>query len=188
MTIWYLHSRNLYKPWLDTINNITWHSQDEFARLLEKAQRAVRHWPCLNLTLLDDHEVSCRTRFSFWGCINPVSDDDKWYKCTLRLKIFTVFKLQNAFNVEHKKFLKEVKNTMLFGVVKIHMVCLTIFNQNPIGRNPRTLFCVFLPPSSREIQLHIHAFWIRHHICSQSPIRMQKGWHHVPKSDFWLQT
>lgn len=166
MTIWYLHSRNLYKPSLDTINNITWHLQDEFARLLEKAQRAVRHWPC---------------------CINPVSDDDKWYKCTLRLKIFTVFKLQNAFNVEHKKFLKEVKNTMLFGVVKIHMVCLTIFNQNPIGRNPRTLFCVFLPPSSREIQLHIHAFWIRHHICSQSPIRMQKGWH-VPKSDFWLQT
>lgn len=47
-----------------------------------------------------------------------------------------------------------------------------VISYNPIGKNLRSLFCVFLPPSSREMQLHIHAFWIRHHICSQSPIRM----------------
>ncbi len=109
----------------------------------------------------------------------------KWYKCITEhsqkihpaLKRFPVFKLQKS------PYKSLSRNNSWFIDVKFDMACLInftfsvvmpLFNQNPIGKNLRSLFCVFLPPSSREIQLHIHAFWIRHHICSRSPIRMQK--------------
>lgn len=74
--------RNLFRPWLDTDSNVTWRPQAEFLLwLLEKAQKAVRHWPRLILTLLDDRKASCCTRFSLWGCTYPVSDNYQRYKC-----------------------------------------------------------------------------------------------------------
>lgn len=94
--------RNLFRPWLDTDSNVTWRPQAEFLLwLLEKAQKAVRHWPRLNLTLLDDRKASCCTTFSLWGCTYPVSDNYQRYKCrtsppppqnTPCLKRFPVFK------------------------------------------------------------------------------------------------
>lgn len=33
----------------------------------------------------------------------------------------------------------------------------------PLGKQARSLFCVFLPPSSNEIQLQLHAIYLRHH-------------------------
>lgn len=38
----------------------------------------------------------------------------------------------------------------------------------PLGKQARSLFCVFLPPSSNEIQLQLHAIYLRHHECGAS--------------------